>query len=164
MITRKQFVAATAAAVMSLGALGAASARPAGQHPGGPMEHGFSPERVAQRMDAMKLALKLTASQQPLWDAYAARVQQQMQAGAKMREQMQAARGNPEQLKQLQDSAFRSRTEATAEISRLKADLVRTLSVEQTTILREHGPGSMMRARHERMHEHGHGPANKPAT
>ena len=160
MITRKQFVAATAAAVLSLGAIGAASARPAG-HAGG---HGFTPERAAQRMDAMKSALRLTASQQPLWDAYAARVQQQMEAGMKMREQMQAARGNPEQLKQLQDSAFRSRTEATAEIARLKADLVRTLSVEQTTILRELGPGSMMRARHERSHERHHGPANKPQT
>ena len=160
MITRKQFVAATAAAVLSLGAIGAASARPAGQAGG----HGFTPERAAQRMDAMKSALRLTASQQPLWDAYAARVQQQMEAGMKMREQMQAARGNPEQLKQLQDSAFRSRTEATAEIARLKADLVRTLSVEQTTILRELGPGSMMRARHERSHERQHGPANKPQT
>jgi hypothetical protein len=163
MITRKQFVAATAVAVMSLGAA-AVSARPAGQHPGGPMGHGFSPERVAQRMDAMKSALRLTAAQQPLWDAYAARMQQQMQAGMKMREQMQAARGNPEQLKQLQDGAFRSRTEATAEISRLKADLVRTLSVEQTTILRELGPGSMMRARHERMHDHMQRPAAKPQT
>ena len=163
MITRKQFVAATAVAVMSLGAA-AASARPVGQHPGGHMGHGFSPERVAQRMDAMKSALRLTAAQQPLWDAYATRVQQQMQAGMKMREQMQAARGNPEQLKQLQDSAFRSRTEAMAEIARLKADLVRTLSVEQTTILRELGPGSMMRARHERMHDGRERPAAKPQT
>ena len=161
MITRKQFVAATAVAVMSLGAALTANARPAGQHPTG---HGFSPERAAERMDAMKSALKLTAAQQPLWDAYAARVQQQMQAGMKMREQLQAARGNAEQTKQLQDSAFRSRTEAMAEVARLKADLVRTLSVEQTTILRELGPGSMMRARHERMHERGHGPANKPQT
>ena len=161
MITRKQFVAATAVAVMSLGAAATANARPAGQHPTG---HGFSPERAAERMDAMKSALKLTAAQQPLWDAYAARVQQQMQAGMKMREQLQAARGNAEQTKQLQDSAFRSRTEAMAEVARLKADLVRTLSVEQTTILRELGPGSMMRARHERMHERGHGAANKPAT
>ena len=161
MFTRKQFVAATAAAVLSLGAFGAASARPAG-HPGG-MGHGFAPERMAQKMDAMKSALRLTPSQQPLWDAYAARVQQQTQAGMKMREQMQAARGNPEQLKQLQDSAFRSRTEAVAEISRLKADLVRSLSAEQTTILRELGPGSMMRAGHERSHER-HGPANKPQS
>jgi LTXXQ motif family protein len=166
MITRKQFVAATAVAVMSLGAA-AVSARPAGQHLSGPIGHGghgFSPERMAQRMDAMKAALRLTASQQPLWDAYTARVQQQLEAGMKMREQMQAARGNAEQLKQLQDSAFRSRTEAMAEISRLKADLVRTLSVEQTTILRELGPGSRMRAHHERAHDRKQRPDAKPQT
>jgi hypothetical protein len=150
MITRKQFVAAAAVAALSLGSIGTAVAQPGGPHA---MGHGPSPEAFAQRMDAMKSALKLTPAQQPLWDAYAARLQQQMQAGAKMREQMQAARGNTEQMKQLQDSAFRSRTEAMADIARLKADLVRTLSVEQSTILRELGPGGMMRAHHERMRE-----------
>jgi hypothetical protein len=51
-----------------------------------------------------------------------------------------------------------------AEIARLKADLVRTLSAEQTTILRELGPGSMMRARHERSHDGRERPATKPQT
>lgn len=92
---------------------------------------GMQPENVTARLADMKAALALQPDQLAAWDAYAARVQAQAEARAKLREGMYALRGDRQAMSDYRVTMLKQNAEAAEQINTLRKELTATLTAEQ---------------------------------
>ncbi len=151
MKTRRTMMAAAVAALLAAVAVPAFSHGP-GYGPGmGARSGAFGgaqPERAKARIEALRSDLKLTPNQTAAFDAWAAKVQTEAEARAKLRTEMQSRFGDPQAMSELRVTMARHNAEAAQELHTLRTNLYTVLSAEQKKVLDGYGPGAGMGPRY----------------
>jgi hypothetical protein len=161
MNTRRTMMAAASAALL------AALAAPAFSHgPGyvyGPgmgtradAMGGAQPERAKVRIEALRSDLKLAPNQAAAFDAWAAKVQTEAEARAKLRTEMRSRLGDPQAMSEFRVTMAKHNAEAAQQLHALRTSLYTALSAEQKKVLDGYGPGAGMEPRF------GAGPGSRP--
>lgn len=149
MKTRRTMMAAAVAALLAAVAVPAFSHGPGyGNGPGMGMRSGAfggaQPERAKARIEALRSDLKLAPNQTAAFEAWAAKVQTEAEARAKLRTEMQGRLGDPQTMSEFRVTMARHNAEAAQELHTLRTNLYTVLSAEQKKVLDGYGPGAGM--------------------
>lgn len=148
MTSRRRWLSAAVAALV-VGVAVPALAHGPGYGPGpgaqrfGPMA-GAQPERAKARMEALRGELKLAPNQVAAFDAYAAKVQAEADARARLRAEMQSRSGDAQAMSEFRVTMARHNADAAQELHTLRTNLYAVLNAEQRTVLDHYGPGARM--------------------
>jgi hypothetical protein len=99
------------------------------------------PERAAARSKTLEAELRLQPTQTAAFAAYAAKIQTEAEARAKVREAMMSRRGDPQAMSEFRVTIAKHNAEALDELNQLRKNLVAVLTPEQKQVLDRHGFG-----------------------